>query len=118
MDPRYQMTLKREKKPSQQKHTEQKNRIEGRKKRTHSLSTENLLHNRDAIRGRFTAPRPGPRENIAALKGERDRLGLDEGGSGKAHVCEGAQEAGVQEVRERGECGLGVHEMSGGHEIY
>lgn len=81
----------------------------GEARRTHTFCAEDLLHDGDAVSGGLAAAGARTGEDVAALEGERDGLGLDEGRAGEAGVCEGAEEAGVEEVREGGEGRFGVH---------
>ena len=75
---------------------------------THSFSVQDLLHDGYAVRRGLSAARPGTREDVAVLEGERDRLGLDECRAGEAQVGEGAEDARIEDVGEGGEGGLAV----------
>lgn len=75
------------------------------------LRAEDLLHERDAVRGRLPAAGPRAREDVPPLERERDGRGLHGRRAGKPKVGERAQEPRVDGVREGGEGVVGV-----GHE--
>jgi rubredoxin len=86
-----------------------------KKKRTHTFSAQDLLHHRYTVRGCLPASCACTSENVAAFEGEWNRLGLDEGWSGKTCICEGTKYARVKDMWEWGECGLFVDKVSFSH---
>lgn len=70
---------------------------------THRLAIQDFLHEGDAVRRGLPTTGARPGKDVAVLKREWYRLCLYERGPGEAHVCEGAEDAGMENVAEGGE---------------
>lgn len=86
-----------------------------RRRRTHRLGIQDLLHYRHTVGRRLSTSRPSPSQNVPTVETEGNGLGLNERRTSVSHVSERAQKTSIDEMGERGEARPHIEQRRVGH---